>query len=81
MEFALSRSGLMVHDHEDWPCAVCRPERIRDSRGYCLCLRCARRVWAAAGSGAEDAIDLLDDLADALALLEPQVLPPRVAVN
>jgi len=81
MEYALSRSGLMVHDHEDWPCAVCRPERIADSRGYCMCVRCARRVMTAAEAGAEDARALLDDLTEALAILEPQVLPAQLVVN
>jgi hypothetical protein len=81
MEFALSGNGLMVHDRQDWPCAVCRPERIADSRGYCICVRCARRVMTAVWAGAEDARALLAALTEALAVLEPQVLPRQLAVN
>lgn len=81
MDYVLSRGGLLVHDRKDWPCAACRPESISDSRGYCLCLRCAHTAMAAAGAGVEGARALLDDLTDALVLLEPEMLGTPLAMN
>ncbi len=81
MDFALSPNGLLVHDRKDWPCAICRPEKISDSWGYCLCLDCAHGLVAAAGAGYEGARALLDDVTDALATLEHQMHPSPVSVN
>ena len=73
MGYAMSTGGLLVHDREDWPCAVCRPEGTGGRRGHCLCMRCAHAALAAAGAGVQDARDLIDDLTDALVFLEPEV--------
>jgi hypothetical protein len=73
MGYALSPGGLLVHDRKDWPCAICRPDSVSDRTGHCLCIECAHAAMAAAGVGAPDARALLDDLTDALVLLEPQV--------
>jgi hypothetical protein len=73
MDYALSRNGLLVHDRDDWPCAVCRPEGIVGHDDYCLCLNCAHMAVAAAGVGIGEARAILDDLTDALIVLEPQV--------
>ncbi len=70
MDYATSSGGLMVHSRSDWPCAGCRPEPISDSRGFCLCVKCAHSVIRAAGVGSEGARALLDDVTDALTLLE-----------
>lgn len=80
MDYALSRNGLLVHDREDWPCAVCRPEGM-ERDGYCLCLSCAHTAVVAAGVGVGEARALLDDLTDALVVLEPQVHPSPSAAN
>jgi hypothetical protein len=81
MDYALSRNGLLVHDRDDWPCAVCRPEGIVGNDDYCLCLDCAHTAMAAAGVGIGEARALLDDLTDALVVLEPQVLPSVLVAN
>ena len=73
MGYALSSGGLLVHDRKDWPCAVCRPESNSDRSGHCLCIECAHATMAAAGVGVDGARALLEDLTDALVLLEPQV--------
>jgi len=70
MEYVTSPSGLMVHRRNDWPCAVCRPERISEGRGFWLCSHCAQGMIFAAEAGIEEARALLDDVTDALALLE-----------
>lgn len=70
MDFATSSGGLMVHSRSDWPCASCRPEPISDSHGFCLCVKCAHGVISAAEAGSEGARALLDDVTDALVLLE-----------
>lgn len=81
MDYALSRGGLLVHSREDWPCAVCRPEGTSGRHGHCLCLRCAHTAMAAAGVGLDDARELLDDITDALVLLEPQMHIKELMVN
>ncbi len=81
MDFALSSGGLMVHSRKDWPCAVCRPQAIFESPGYCLCVKCAHGVMAAAGAGVEGARALLDEITDALVLLEGQGAEARLAAN
>jgi hypothetical protein len=81
MDYALSPNGLLVHDNEDWPCSVCRPDGIVGHDGYCLCLRCAHLTMAAAGAGVGGAREILDDLADALVALEPQVQLPQSVAN
>jgi len=70
MEYAMSPGGLMVHTRTDWPCAVCKPDRMSEGRGFWLCARCAHGMIFAAEAGVEDARALLDDVTDALALLE-----------
>ena len=79
---ALSRGGLLVHDRNDWPCAVCRPERIPEAgAGYCLCVDCAQSMLVAAGAGSKEARALLSELAEALALLEPPVQNLQQVLN
>ncbi len=72
MNYAISQGGLMVHSREDWPCAVCKPHLTSEYKGFWMCLECARNVIFAAEAGVENARDLLDDVTDALALLEGQ---------
>lgn len=72
MGYAMSPGGLMVHTSGEWPCAVCRPDRISEGRGFWLCAQCAQGMIFAAEAGSEDARALLDDVTDALALLEYQ---------
>jgi hypothetical protein len=81
MDYVLSQNGLLVHDRKDWPCAVCRPEGIVERDGFCLCLDCAHTAMAAAGVGVGEARALLDDLTEALVVLEPQVHPSHTAAN
>ena len=81
MGYAMSPGGLLVHDRKDWPCAACRPHDISESRGFCLCVECAHGVMAAAGAGVEGARDLLDDLTDALVLLEDPRPKTKFALN
>ena len=80
MDFATSPSGLTVHNRKDWACAVCRPDRSCEGRGFGLCSRCAKGMILAAGAGVEDARALLDDVTDALAMLEywPEETAPPV---
>ncbi len=70
VDYALSEGGLMVHSHTDWPCACCRPREISDSSEFCLCIRCAHAMISAAGAGFGESRELLDELTDAVALLE-----------
>ena len=70
MDYAMSPGGLMVHNRKDWPCAVCRPDRTSEGRGFWLCSQCAQGMIFAAEAGVEDARALLDDVTDALAMLE-----------
>ena len=72
MDFAMTPGGLLVHCREDWPCALCRPGHISEGRGYCLCLSCAYGIVAAASAGEQGARALLDEVTDALSLLEAQ---------
>ncbi len=60
----------MVHCRYDWPCAGCRPGPSSDSGDFCLCVKCAHGVITAAEAGSESARALLDDVTDALVLLE-----------
>ena len=80
MEYAMSTGGLMVHTRKDWPCAICKPDRASESRGFWLCAHCAQGMIFAAEAGIEDARALLDDVTDALALLKyhagPASSPP-----
>ncbi len=80
MDYAMSPGGLMVHSRNDWPCAGCRP-RVSDSRGFCLCVKCAHGLINAAEAGLDGARALLDELTDALVLLEGQRAVPRASVN
>ncbi len=81
MDFALTQGGLLVHSCDDWPCAVCRPRQISDSRGYCLCLNCAYAIVAAASAGEQDARSLLDEISDALYQMEALQSVPRMLLN
>jgi hypothetical protein len=75
MDYAMSPGGLTVHTRKDWPCAVCRPDRMWEGRGFSLCAHCAQGMIFAAEAGIEDARALLDDVTDALALLEYRPTP------
>ncbi len=81
MDYVTSSGGLMVHSRSDWPCAGCRPNPLSDSRGFCLCVKCAHGVISAAEAGSESARALLDDVTDALVLLECPVAAPRGWLN
>jgi len=81
VDFAMTPGGLLVHTCEDWPCAVCRPGQISESRAYCLCLNCAYGIMAAASAGEQGARALLDDISDALSQLEAQQPEPRMPAN
>lgn len=81
VDFAMTPGGLLVHMNEDWPCAVCRPSQISESRAYCLCLNCAYAVVAAASAGEQGARALLDEISIALSLLASQRADLRVAAN
>lgn len=81
MEFILSEGGLLVHSRTDWPCAVCNPYVICESRGFCLCLPCARNLLLAASAGVEDARALIGEITDALVTLESQNSRPRLTLN
>jgi hypothetical protein len=70
VDYATSPGGLMVHSRSDWPCAGCRPNLISEGRGFCLCVKCAHGIISAAEAGSEGARALLDDVTDALLLLE-----------
>lgn len=81
MEYTMSPGGLMVHSRNDWPCACCRPHDVADSRGFCLCVKCARSLMRAAEAGVDGIRGLLDDLAEALTALQSEALMPGVAIN
>ena len=81
MDFALTPGGLLVHSYDEWPCAVCRPGQISESRAYCLCLNCAYAVVAAAGAGQQGARALLDEISEALCQLEAQQPEPHLPAN
>ncbi len=81
MDFAMSPGGLMIHAREDWPCAVCRSDRVLEGVGYTLCIDCAYAIVAAAGAGQADARELLDDITDALSILEAQHCVPARREN
>ncbi|HXW13362.1 MAG TPA: hypothetical protein VEN79_02540 [Terriglobia bacterium] len=81
MDFAMTSGGLLVHSCEDWPCAVCRPSLISESRAYCLCLNCAYGIVAAASAGEPGARALLDEISDALSQLEALQEEPRLPAN
>ena len=70
MEYGMSTNGLTVHSRKDWPCANCRPAGCFEGRGFWLCAHCAQGMIHAAEAGVEDARALLDDVTDALAMLE-----------
>jgi hypothetical protein len=77
----MTPGGLLVHSCDEWPCAVCRPSQISESRAYCLCLNCAYAIVAAASAGEQGARALLDEISDALSLLEAQQPEPRLPAN
>jgi hypothetical protein len=81
VDFAMTPGGLLVHSCDDWPCAVCRPGQISESRAYCLCLNCAYAIVAAASAGEPGARALLDDISDALSQLEAQQAQPHMPAN
>jgi len=81
MEFVMSPNGLLVHIRQDWPCAVCRSGAISESYGYCLCRSCAYAMVAAAGAGEEGARAMLDEITEALSLLEAQGSPSGLMAN
>ncbi len=81
MEYARSSSGLTVHTRDDWPCAVCRPAMAGEARGLLMCAQCARGMIFAVEAGYEDARELLDDVTDALALLDFHTTLESVPAN
>ncbi len=81
MDYAMSPGGLMVHSRNDWPCAACRPHTISDSRGFCLCVKCAHGLISAAEAGLDGARALLDEITDALVLLEAGRPTLKASVN
>ncbi len=81
MDFAMTPGGLLVHSCEAWPCAVCRPGQISESRAYCLCLNCSYALVAAASAGEKGARAMLDEISEALSLLEAQQPEPRMMAN
>jgi len=81
VDFAMTPGGLLVHSCDAWPCAVCRPSQISESRAYCLCLNCAYAVVAAASAGEQGSRALLDEISEALSLLEAQQPEPRMLAN
>lgn len=52
-----------------------------ESRAYCLCLNCAYAIVAAAGAGEPGARAMLDEISDALSLLESQQTASRLQAN
>jgi hypothetical protein len=81
VDFAVTTGGMLVHSCEDWPCAVCRPGQITESRAYCLCLNCAYGIVVAASAGEPDARALLDEISDALGQFEAGERESRVFAN
>lgn len=81
MDYVISPSGLLVHSRRDWPCAGCRPRDISDGRAFCLCVKCAHGVITAAEAGFEGMRALLDEITDALVLLEGQRAALSVPFN
>ena len=81
VDFTMTPGGLLVHSYEEWPCAVCRPGQISESRAYCLCLNCAYAVMAAASAGEQGSRALLDEISDALSQLEAQQPESRMLAN
>jgi hypothetical protein len=81
MGYTISPIGLLVHAHDDWPCAVCSPQYLTESRGHCLCLKCARNLMTAVAAGAEDARYLLPDIAQAMAVLSAEPGMASVVTN
>jgi hypothetical protein len=81
MDFVMSPGGLLLHARQDWPCAICRSDVISESHGYCLCRDCAYAIVRAAEAGEAGARALLDDITDALSLLEAQRLESHLVTN
>lgn len=81
MDFAMTAGGLLVHSCGDWPCAVCRPDLISESRAYCLCLNCSYALVAAASAGEKNARAMLDEISDALSMLEARQPESRLTAN
>ena len=81
MDHTRSSGGLTVHTRADWPCAVCRPAQAGEGRGLLMCAHCARGMIFAVEAGYEGARELLDDVADALALLEFHTTLDSVPAN
>jgi len=81
MIFVMPSRDLGVHSHEDWPCAVCRPQKVVESRACCLCSDCAQAMMVAAGAGGEEARALLAEITEALSLLEAHQASARLAAN
>ncbi len=81
MEYTVSAGGLLVHARGDWPCAMCRPQNTSERRGLYLCIRCAHSMIAATEAGVEGARALLDDITDALVMLETPNLETQIPAN
>lgn len=81
MDYTVSPGGLLVHSRGDWPCALCRPQDTSERRGFWLCVRCAHSVISATEAGVDGARALLDDITDALVLLESPNLETQLPAN
>lgn len=81
MIFVKSARSLGVGSREDWPCAVCRPRKVVESRACCLCLDCVRAMMVAADAGAEEARALLAEITAGLNLLEAHQAGAKLAAN
>jgi len=74
MDSVISARGLLIHVRSDWPCAVCRPWRLTEYWGFCLCAECARYLILATDADMESPRELLGDIAEALVTLEANML-------
>jgi hypothetical protein len=81
MDCAISSGGLLIHTHKDWPCAICRPWHTTESRGFCICVKCAHRLIYAVEAGVEGSRALLADIVDAMVILEAHLLSRGSDVN
>ena len=81
MDSVISARGLVIHVRSDWPCAVCRPWRSIESRGFCLCAQCALYLIHAAEAGMVSPREFLGDIAEALLTLEANLLSRGGEVN
>lgn len=80
-QMALAAERLLVHDREGSPCALCQPEHVWEGAGFGLCFDCVQSILVAAGAGSEEAWILLEEIFEALKLLEPTLHTSSQFVN